>query len=139
MDSNEQQPTANTSSPKILIVDDDKFLLEMYALKFKSGGFEIDTCADPEEALTKIKGGATPDVFLFDLIMPKLNGLELLKQIKDAGLIPNALKIVLSNQGQQTDIDAANEIGVDGYIVKALYTPSEVLAQVKKILANKKS
>ena len=117
----------------VFIVDDDSFLLEMYAKKFKNSGFEVMTANGGAEAIEKIKGGDTPDIFLLDLIMPQMDGIELLANIKSENLIPKATKIVLSNQGQQTDMDEAEKNGVDGYIVKALHTPSEVVQMVIKI------
>jgi CheY-like chemotaxis protein len=123
---------------KVLIVDDDKFLLEMYARKFKNAGYEVFLAVGSEDALSQLKSGLFVDIFLFDLIMPQIDGLELIKTVKKENYIPNATKIVLTNQGQQTDIDKANEIGVDGYIVKALHTPSEVLKIVEEIHQNKK-
>lgn len=118
---------------KILIVDDDKFLLDMYSLKFSKGGYEVNTAFNGEEALAKIKDGYIPDVILSDVIMPVMDGLQFLKTFRELKLAPNATVIVLSNQGQNEDIEAAKKLGIDGYIVKALTIPSEVLEQVDVI------
>ena len=118
---------------KILIVDDDKFLREMYVTKFGASNYSVDSAGSVSEAVEKIKEGFVPDILLFDIIMPVEGGWELAKYIQDENLIPNAKRIVLSNQGEQSDIDKSKEFGVHGYIVKALNTPSEVLAQVKDI------
>ncbi len=118
---------------KILIVDDDKFLREMYVTKFAASNYSVDSAGSVSEAVEKIKEGFVPDILLFDIIMPVEGGWELAKYIQDENLIPNAKRIVLSNQGEQSDIDKSKEFGVHGYIVKALNTPSEVLAQVKDI------
>lgn len=126
------------SNLKIMLVDDDKFLLEMYATKFQNAGYEVETVAGSEDVLSKIKGGFTPDILLFDLIMPKIDGLELLQILKDKNLIPQTLKVALTNQGQQSDVEKVKKIGVDGYIVKALHTPSEVLKIVENLYSNKK-
>ncbi len=122
---------------KILLVDDDKFLVDMYTLKFKSASFEIMSAFSGEDALEKIKNGYTPDAILFDVIMPGLSGLEFLEAIRKGNLAPNASYIVLSNQGQNSDIEAAKKLGIDGYIVKANTIPSEVLEQVQEILKRK--
>lgn len=124
---------------KIMLVDDDKFLLDMYATKFTNAGYEVETIPSSEEALAKIQNGFSPDVLLLDLIMPKMNGLELLEILKNKNLIAKTLKVVLTNQGQQTDVEKAREIGIDGYIVKALHTPSEVLKVVEDLYSNKKT
>jgi CheY-like chemotaxis protein len=119
----------------ILIVDDDKFLLSMYSLKFQKEGFEVLTAGDGKEALTKLQEGLIPDVLILDIVMPVMDGLELLEQIKQNKLAATSIIIILSNQGQSSDIEKAKKLGVDGYIVKATTIPSEVLAEVKKIMA----
>ncbi len=123
---------------KVMLVDDDTFLLEMYALKFKKNNYEVMTVTSRNEAILKLKGGDKPDIILMDIIMPQMDGLDTLKIINTEKLAPLATKIMLTNQGQQSDIDKANAIGCDGYIIKALYTPSEVVEQVKKIQSTKK-
>ncbi len=124
---------------KIMLVDDDAFLLDMYALKFKNAGFDVTACVGAEEELLKMEEGMVVEIILFDIIMPKIDGLMLLDKIKENGYIKDALKIVVSNQGQQKDIDAIKGRDVDGYIIKALHTPSEVLEEVKRIYNSKKS
>ena len=122
---------------KILIVDDDAFLLDMYALKFSQNNFEVFTAGGAAEAIEKLKGQLGPDIMLMDIIMPGMNGFEMLEQINKENLCPNSLKIVLSNKSQQADIDEGNRLGVSGYIVKANSTPTEVVDQVVKILEKK--
>ena len=119
---------------KILIVDDDSFLLDMYALKFSQNNFEVNTAPGGAEALDKLQGGLKPDVILMDIIMPGINGFEVLEKINDEKLSKDSIKIILSNKGQQSDIDQGKALGASGYIVKANSTPSEVIEQVKEIL-----
>ncbi len=122
---------------KILIVDDDSFLLDMYALKFSQNNFEVYTASSGVHALDKLKGGLAPDVMLMDIIMPDMNGFEALEEIQKENVCPNCLKIILSNKNEQADIDEGKRLGVDGYIVKANSTPAEVIDQVIKILGTK--
>jgi CheY-like chemotaxis protein len=122
---------------KILIVDDDSFLLDMYALKFSQNNFEVYTAGGALQALEKLKGGLLPDILLMDIIMPEMNGFEMLAEINKNNLCANCLKIVLSNKSQQSDIDEGKRLGVSGYIVKANSTPAEVIDQVVKILEEK--
>ena len=122
---------------KILIVDDDKFLLDMYSVKFTEAGFEVDTAFGATEALEKLARGFSPSALLLDIVMPEMSGLELLGKIYNQKLAPNAAIIVLSNQGQPGDIEEAKKIGVDGYIIKASTIPSEVLDQVEDIIKRK--
>jgi len=122
---------------KILIVDDDSFLLDMYALKFSQNNFEVYTAGSGVHALEKMKGGLDPDVILMDIIMPDMDGFEALEQINKKKLCTNCVKIVLSNKSEQKDIDEGKRLGVAGYIVKANFTPAEVIDQVVKILEKK--
>lgn len=118
---------------KIFIVDDDKFLREMYVTKFKSSGFEVDSVGSVKEAIDKLEEGYKPDVLIFDIVMPVENGWDFIKKVRDNDYVPKAKKIVLSNQGEEQDLEKGKEFNVDGYIVKALSTPSEVVEKVKQI------
>ncbi|HVU06666.1 MAG TPA: response regulator [Candidatus Paceibacterota bacterium] len=133
-------PAANVPKKniKVLIVDDDKFLLGMYSLKFSNNGYDVDTGVGSQAALDKLRGGFKPDIMLFDIVMPYMDGLELLKTVRDEKLAPESVVVMLTNQSQSSDIERAKELGVDGYIVKAATIPSEVLHEVEKIYAVKK-
>ncbi|MEK7531729.1 MAG: response regulator [Patescibacteria group bacterium] len=122
---------------KILIVDDDKFLLDMYSVKFREKGYEVEVAYGGQEALDKLSAGLNPAVILLDVVMPTISGLDVLKKIREGTLAKDAVIIVLSNQGQQSDVDAAKDFGIDGYIVKASTIPSEVLERVQEILQKK--
>ena len=123
---------------KILIVDDDTFLLDMYAFKFSQHNFEVYTAPGGIQAVEKLKDNLKPDIILMDIIMPDLDGFEMLEQINKESLSPNSIKIILSNKSEQSDIDRGNQLGVSGYIVKASSTPAEVIEQVVEILKTPK-
>jgi two-component system alkaline phosphatase synthesis response regulator PhoP len=129
----------NTSIHKVMIVDDDQFLLDMYAVKFKAADFEVEAMLDPAVALKKLREGFTCDAIVLDVVMPGIDGLELLKQVHAEHLGGDPALIMLTNQGQQSDIDAAQAIGIDGYIVKADHVPSEVIEEVSAIIKKKKN
>ncbi len=122
---------------KILIVDDDSFLLDMYALKFSQNNFEVHTVENGLLALEKLKGGLMPDILLIDIIMPEMDGFKTLEEINKQNLCPDCVKIILSNKSEPKDIEEGNKLGVAGYIVKANFTPAEVIDQVVKILEKK--
>lgn len=122
---------------KILIVDDDYFLLNMYSLKFKNRGVDVEVAGGSKEALDKLENGLKPDIIMLDIIMPNIDGLSLLKELREKNLIGESAVIMLTNQGLQEDIDRAKSLGVDGYIVKATSVPSEVVDEVEKIMANR--
>ncbi|MEK7650647.1 MAG: response regulator [Patescibacteria group bacterium] len=124
---------------QILITDDDKFLLDMYSLKFTELGFNVVTATDGEEALEQVINGLKPEVFLIDILMPKLDGFQLIGKLKEKNLAPETVLIILSNMGQQADIDQGLALGVDGYIVKATATPSEVVAKTLDIANSKRA
>lgn len=124
---------------KILIVDDDTFLLDMYAFKFSQSGFEVYTGMNGKQGIEKLTGGLKPDIILMDVIMPEMDGFEMLDHINKQNLSPDSVKIVLSNKSEQSDVDRGNELGVAGYIVKANSTPAEVIEQVLEILSKKNS
>lgn len=123
---------------KILFVDDDKFLLEMYALKFSKNNFEVNTAQGPEDALKLVRGGFEPDIVLIDVVMPGMDGIELLSTLRKENLIKKAVVIMLTNQGLPDDIARAKKLNADGYIIKATTIPSEVFAEVNKIYTNAK-
>ena len=89
---------------KILLVDDDNFLLNMYSMKFTKAGMDVVCINDPLEALDKLRAGYTPDIAILDVVMPGIDGIELLSKIKEEKLVSNGIFIILSNQGQQSEL-----------------------------------
>jgi len=125
-----------TGKKKILIVDDDSFLLDMYSIKFGQSNFEVTASLGPEQALEKLRTGFGPDVMLLDIVMPVMDGFELLEKIKTEHLGEHAVFIILSNRGQPSDIARGEALGAAGYIVKASSTPAEVIEKVNSIINN---
>lgn len=118
----------------ILIVDDDKFLSEMYSIKFSERGFVVESAGDGPTALAKIDAGLKPDICLVDIIMPEMDGFELIQRLKERKTEGKMTIIVLSNLGQKEDVEKGLSLGADGYIVKASATPSEVVNKVLEIV-----
>ncbi len=123
------------ATKKIFIVDDDAFLLDMYALKFSQAGHEVATALGPVPALEKLRAGYAPDIILMDVVMPAMDGFEFMEAMRKEKLAPNAAHIVLSNRGQESDVERMKSLGAIGYVVKASTTPAEVLARVEEMLA----
>lgn len=123
----------------VLLVDDDKFLLDMYSLKFTQQGLTVDSAFGGEEALRKLREGARPDILLLDIVMPGIDGFGVLEAIKKEKLAEGVTKIVLSNQGQEAEIERAKSLGIDGYIIKASAIPSEVLSQILDIVKRRRA
>lgn len=121
---------------KLLLVDDDDFLRDMYATKFSEAGHEVAVAKNGEVALEKLSESEF-DAVLFDIVMPGISGIELLKKITAEKLGGAPKCIALTNQGEESDIEAAKKAGVSGYIVKADMIPSEVVAKVESIVSGK--
>lgn len=121
---------------KILLVDDDAFLRDMYATKFSELGHQIDAADSSETALAKLQTEEY-DAVLLDVIMPGMTGLELLKRIKTEKLGGNPVCIMLTNQSEDMDREEALREGVAGYIIKAERIPSEVVEEVLKFVNSK--
>ncbi len=123
---------------KILIVDDDKFLLNMYSMKFEKNNFEVKVAFGGVDAIEILKNGYKPEILLMDLIMPVMDGFSMYETIKKENLAPDVIAIMLTNQGLVSDINRAKELGVHGYIVKATTIPSEVVEEVVEIYQKNK-
>lgn len=124
------------ANKKILIIDDDTFLLDMYSLKFSKSGFDV-SASGPEEALEKLRTGFLPDIILLDIVMPVIDGFELMEKMKEENLSTDSIKIILSNRGQPSDIARGEALGAAGYIIKASSTPTEVIEKVRSIINEK--
>jgi CheY-like chemotaxis protein len=118
----------------ILIVDDDKFLSEMYSIKFNERGFVVETASDGPMALSKVEAGLKPDIFLVDIVMPGMDGFELVQRLKEKNPESKQVIIILSNLGQKEDVERGLSLGASGYIVKASATPTEVVNKVLEIV-----
>jgi DNA-binding response OmpR family regulator len=122
---------------KILLVEDEPFLLGMYQTKLQLENFDVTTAANGEEALEKLKAGAF-DIVLLDIMMPKLNGFEVLKEVRrDSDPQKSAMPVImLTNLGQKSDIEQGLLLGANDYVVKANFTPAEVVAKINKLITN---
>ena len=117
----------------ILIIEDDKFLRELIARKLISEKFEVTSAIDGETGLKKAKQ-AKPDLILLDLILPGIDGFEVLAKLKADKDLSDAPVIILSNLGQQEDVDKGLEIGAIDYLIKAHFTPNEIVDKIRKAL-----
>ena len=124
-----------TTKATILLTDDDKFLLDMYGMKFTQNGYKVELCLSANQALASLRAGLKPDVILFDLTMPELDGFAFLKALSDEHLADGILKIALTNQNDESEKTKAAELGASSYIVKASMIPSEVVNTVNEELA----
>ncbi len=119
---------------KILVVEDDEFLREVYLETLKDEGYIVEVAIDGDEGLKKIKQGGY-DLVLLDIIMPKMDGLEVMRKIKIEGtIIPNKRLIFLTNLDKDEEIKEALKLG-DGYLIKSQLTPGDLIKEVQLYLA----
>lgn len=118
---------------KILIVEDDKFLRELIAKKLLSENYEAMEAKNGEEGIKKITN-EKPDLVLLDLILPGIDGFEVLKQAKADPQTAEIPVIVLSNLGQRDDVEKGLGLGAADFLIKAHFTPREIIEKIKNIL-----
>jgi len=123
----------NNIQTKILIVEDDKFLRDLISQKLQRENFLIVSAMNGEEGLEKAKT-EHPAIILLDLILPGMDGFDVLRSLKkDMGAVMPPV-IVLSNLGQKEDMERAFREGAEDYMVKAHFTPGEIVAKIKAVL-----
>jgi DNA-binding response OmpR family regulator len=120
-------------SKKVLIIEDDKFLRELLGKKLSGLGYCAILAVDGEEGLEKIKK-EKPDIVLLDLILPGINGFEVLEKAKKDSNISNIPVIILSNLGQSEDIEKGLKLGAKDFLVKAHFTPQEIVNKLQVVL-----
>jgi DNA-binding response OmpR family regulator len=121
---------------KILIIEDDRYISKMYQLKLSLDGFDVQVADNGRIGVDKVKE-FKPDIILTDILMPEMDGFDVIKTVKaddDTKTIPI---LIMSNLGQEDHIQKGLELGALGYIVKSQYTPSKVVDKIKEILAGK--
>jgi CheY-like chemotaxis protein len=119
---------------KILIVEDDPLMSRMYQKVFTFEGYQVDTAANGQEGLEKIKA-MNPTIILMDIMMPIMNGLEVLDKVKADELTKHIPVVMLTNLAGIQDADTALAKGAVKYIVKSEYEPKQVVDMVKEIIA----
>jgi len=126
----------------ILLVEDDPFLIDIYTTKLKETGFNVEVATDGYACLSKIKeknekegqGKVWPDLVLLDIVLPQIDGWEVLSALRKDEKLKNIKVIVLSNLGQREEVEKGNSFKVVKYLIKAHFTPSEVVEEIKKVI-----
>ena len=117
----------------ILVVEDDKFLRELIVQKLESEGYDIVQAVDGEKGVAQLKK-EKPDIVLLDLLLPGIDGFEVLKQAKEDKETESIPIIILSNLGQQDDVERGLKLGAADYLIKAHFTPKEIASKVQSVL-----
>ncbi len=118
---------------KILLVEDDSFLISMYTTKFELENFEVVAAEDGEKGLG-LAAEEKPDIILLDILLPKMNGFEVLKELKNNKETNQIPVILLTNLSQKNEIEQGLALGAQDYLIKAHFMPSEVMDKIKKVL-----
>lgn len=137
-ESEQENVTGSTEKEKnngvhILVVEDDKFLRNILSVRLIREGFSVEEAVDGREALKKIEE-FQPKLVLLDLVMPDIDGFEVLRRMKENDTLSKIPVLVLSNLGQDEEIRRAKDLGAKEYLVKAYFAPSEIVTRVQKIL-----
>lgn len=122
---------------KILLVEDDSMVVRMYQRKLEKDGFQLTLAFNGEEGLAALKK-EKPDIVLLDIMMPKMNGIEMLKAAKADPITKDIPVVILTNLGDRPeDVQKCKELGAEDYWVKANTPIQEITERIKKILAKK--
>jgi DNA-binding response OmpR family regulator len=124
----------NESKTKIVLVEDDTFLAGMYVTKLNLEGFDVSLASDGEKGL-KIAKEEKPAIILLDVILPKMSGFDVLKDLKEDPNTKNIPVILLTNLGQRDDVKKGLDLGAVDYLIKAHFMPSEVVEKIKKLIS----
>lgn len=123
----------NNNKIKILLIEDDPFLLSMYTTKFELEGFKVVSVNDGEKGL-KMASSEMPDIILLDILMPKMNGFEVMEKLKADEQMSRIPVILLTNLNQKNEIERGLALGADDYLIKAHFMPSEVVDKIKRVI-----
>lgn len=118
---------------KILLAEDDPFLTDIYKTKFKEAGLDLKIVSDGSEVLEKTKE-EKPDLVLLDIVLPQMDGWEIIKSLRSDTSLKGLKIVFLSNLGQKEEVEKGMKLGADGYLIKSNFTPSEVVNEIKKYL-----
>lgn len=121
---------------KILLVEDDTFISGMYQTKLSMLGYSVRVASDGEAGWAELQK-EKPDLVLLDIVLPKKDGFEILGEIRANAALKGLPVILLTNLGQKPDVQKGLELGADDYIIKAHFTPTEVVEKIEKMLAKK--
>lgn len=123
----------------ILLVEDDSFISGMYQTKLQALGFQVELIEDGEAAWARLQQEPLPDLVLLDVVLPKKDGFEVLESARKAKATEKLPVILLTNLGQKPDVERGMKLGADDYIIKAHYTPTEVVEKIKQVLETREN
>ena len=120
---------------KVLLVEDDSLLIDIYSTKLKEAGYELEVVSDGSQVVDTAKT-YKPDLILLDIVLPQMDGWEILKSLKEDESTKGVKVLVLSNLGQKEEIEKGFKLGAVQYLIKAHYTPTQVVQEIEKLLSS---
>lgn len=117
----------------ILLVEDDHFLIDIYKTKLEEAGFEVMVVEQGDDVLPKLRE-KMPDLLVLDIVLPHLDGWEVLGRIREIEAFKDLKVIILSNLGQKQEVEKGLKLGAAKYLIKAHYTPTEIVEEIKEVL-----
>ncbi len=128
---------AQGAGKTIVLVEDDSFISGMYQTKLVSLGYQVEIMDDGEKAITRLQQDPLPDLVLLDIVLPKKDGFEILEEVRKDARTKDLPVILLTNLGQKPDVERGIKMGADDYIIKAHFTPSEVVEKIQQVFTNR--
>ncbi len=122
------------ANKKILLVEDDTFISGMYQTKLSALGVDLEVIDDGEAAMQRLEKDPLPDLVLLDVVLPGKDGFEILEGLRSRDRTKNLPVILLTNLGQKPDVERGLKLGANDYIIKAHFTPTEVVEKISNLL-----
>jgi CheY-like chemotaxis protein len=125
--------THDTHTGMILLVDDDSFIADMFSAQLSARGFVVHEALSADAALSLLRGGLIPDIIIFDITMPQLNGLQFLDALRAGNLAPKAIRIALTNDGKEGEEEEVYKRGAHAFLIKAATQTPELAATIDRL------
>ncbi|MDD5084248.1 MAG: response regulator [Candidatus Moranbacteria bacterium] len=125
---------ATENKKKVMLVEDDVFVSDIYQVKMHGEGLEVIVAMNGMEAIKHLEEGSIPDLILLDIVMPYMDGMEVLRRIKANEVWKNIPVMLLTNLSEKSQIEECMNLGANDYLIKSHFTPSEVMKKVYSLL-----
>lgn len=121
------------SGKKILLVEDDPFISDIYHIKLGEAGYVVSVATNGLEAVKKLEEGEIPDLMLLDIVMPYMDGRDVLRTMRESAVWKDVPVILLTNISEKQQVEEAFKYGAKDYLIKSHFTPSEVIEKVEEV------
>lgn len=118
----------------IMIAEDDAFIGDIYEVKLKDAGYDVILASNGRDVIEKLESGVEPHIMLLDIVMPYMDGFDVLEALKNREEWKKIPVVLLTNLSQKEDVDKGMSLGAKDYLIKSHFTPTEVLAKVEKYM-----